>query len=711
MNDGFLSNENFITKKDLLFFKEDVLKEFRIFENNIKAKYNKNSNELENKLNDYIKKQNNLNEKINEILHLISTDKNLKEKIDNLLIFKNNTENKILTNEIQLNNLNKEFSNTVLKYDKILSDSVIYPGFIGNLCKFKTFHDFMDYCILNIKDLNTFKNKNNIDLKDYKNQLNSMINFFKSQINNILFNANKFTKEAISNSEITFNENFEKLKKKYNEIQIENSQYYNDLIEKSNSLKNEKEKLIDFKAEIFTKFQENIEKIKKENLKVLEKFKGFKEEFILIKSRFSQLSEFIKDVRFKANVNKPINKTDIDNISKKIDFQKKQKINEKEKDLLENTNLFLTNEENKTHKILKSYVYYSDNNLINMNEEKNDMQNNNKNNNINFENKTLDGFSSEEYTNINNKINENNFSNNNNEIELKFVEKDVIKNTNKNNKLYLKKSNSTNDFNSINYIENNKNNNNNNTNKNSSLEKGYINKLNNIMENEEIKKTLKINNNNNNILNKNKNSNSNQNILNKKQNNDNIRYNVPELNQEKKINEKIDDKNLNSYYFPVLNNEKEIVNLKKSNIINLKKNKQMINFSEQKNNELNKNYNNNRFIYNNFKNFNKKKRLNSARFKSNNFDSFQSHSTKNLLDPSKFQKLYSQLKQVANSNEEKKNYNVNNKIDNLKNHYSHNIHNVYNSYHQNNNKINICFSTKSSFYKNKKELLNSAENN
>ena len=114
------------------------------------------------------------------------------------------TENKILTNEIQLNNLNKEFSNSVLKYDKILSDSVIYPGFIGNLCKFKTFHDFMDYCILNIKDLNTFKNKNNIDLKDYKNQLTSMINFFKSQINNILSNANKFTKEAISNSEIIF---------------------------------------------------------------------------------------------------------------------------------------------------------------------------------------------------------------------------------------------------------------------------------------------------------------------------------------------------------------------------------------------------------------------------------------------------------------------------------------------------------------------------
>ena len=38
MNVGFLSNEKFITKKDLLFFKEDVLKEFRITENDIKTK-------------------------------------------------------------------------------------------------------------------------------------------------------------------------------------------------------------------------------------------------------------------------------------------------------------------------------------------------------------------------------------------------------------------------------------------------------------------------------------------------------------------------------------------------------------------------------------------------------------------------------------------------------------------------------------------------
>ena len=703
MNVGFLSNEKFITKKDLLFFKEDVLKEFRITENDIKTKYNKNLNNLETKLNDYIKKQNNLNEKINEILRLISTENNSKEKIENLLIFKNNIENKILTNEIQLNNLNKEFSNSVLKYDKILSDSVIYPGFIGNLCKFKTFHDYMDYCLLNIKDLNTFKNKNNIDLKDYKNQLNSMINFFKSQINNILFNANKFTKEAISNSEITFNENFEKLKKKYNEIQIENSQYYNDLIEKSNLLKNEKEKLIDFKAEIFTNFQENIEKIKKENLKVLEKFKGYKEEFILIKSRFSQLSEFIKDVRFKSNINKPINKNDIDNISKKIDFQKKQKINMKEKDYLENTNLFLTNEENNNHKILNSYVYYSDNNLINISKENYDMKNIKNNSKNILENKSFDGFSSEEYkeSNINNKIIENNISNNNNKTDLKINEQDVIKNVNKNNKLYLKKSNSTNDINSTNYIENKKNNNN-------SLEKGYLIKLYNIMENDEIKKILKNNNLNN--LNNNKNINYNQNILNKNKSSDYMRYNNLELNQEKKINEKnmnIEDKTLNSSYFPALNNnkeEKESSILKRNVIINLKKNKQMINFSEQKNNELTKYYNNNKFL--NIKK-NKKKRLNSAILKANNLDSFQSHSTKNIMDANKFQKLYSNLKQVANSNDKNKNENN----ENLKNYNSHNINNIYNLYNQNKNKKNICFSTKYSFYKNKKEISNSFDNN
>ena len=34
---------------------------------------------------------------------------------------------------------NNELHKAITKYDKLLSDSVLYPGIIGNLCKFKNF--------------------------------------------------------------------------------------------------------------------------------------------------------------------------------------------------------------------------------------------------------------------------------------------------------------------------------------------------------------------------------------------------------------------------------------------------------------------------------------------------------------------------------------------------------------------------------------------
>ena len=54
------------------------------------------------------------------------------------------------------------------------------------------------------------------------------------------------------------------------------------------------------------------------------KFEGYKKEFNLIKNRFTQLSEFIKDVRFRANLGNGITKREAFNLSNQIDFTKKQ---------------------------------------------------------------------------------------------------------------------------------------------------------------------------------------------------------------------------------------------------------------------------------------------------------------------------------------------------------------------------------------------------
>ena len=54
---------------------------------------------------------------------------------------------KLLILEIKLNQTNNELHKTITKYDKLLSNSVLYPEIIGNLCKFKNFNELIDYTL------------------------------------------------------------------------------------------------------------------------------------------------------------------------------------------------------------------------------------------------------------------------------------------------------------------------------------------------------------------------------------------------------------------------------------------------------------------------------------------------------------------------------------------------------------------------------------
>ena len=62
--------------------------------------------------------------------NIISNDKIIKDKIDKLIQFKEKTNEKIINTEFKLNQTNNELHKAITKYDKLLSDSVLYPGII-----------------------------------------------------------------------------------------------------------------------------------------------------------------------------------------------------------------------------------------------------------------------------------------------------------------------------------------------------------------------------------------------------------------------------------------------------------------------------------------------------------------------------------------------------------------------------------------------------
>lgn len=132
---------------------------------------------------------------------------------------------------------------------------------------------------------------------------------------------------------------FKLLEESLNNIKIENGQYSFDLLKKSEDLQNKINAINNIENMVNTKLKEQEGKYQKYNDDITKLFESQKSEFTLIKSRFTELSEFIKDVRFmrnlnnykgKGNQNNEINTTsflrDSRMLSRKLNFDKPQKL-------------------------------------------------------------------------------------------------------------------------------------------------------------------------------------------------------------------------------------------------------------------------------------------------------------------------------------------------------------------------------------------------
>ena len=75
-------------------------------------------------------------------------------------------------------------THNINEINKILTNTVIYPAVIGRKAKFQTFHDFIDFVVQEITQLNIFKNKNQMDsMSSFKKKIDGILETFKIQIN------------------------------------------------------------------------------------------------------------------------------------------------------------------------------------------------------------------------------------------------------------------------------------------------------------------------------------------------------------------------------------------------------------------------------------------------------------------------------------------------------------------------------------------------
>ena len=318
-----LSKSTMGKKNDLLHFKEETLRDFKEVQRKISEKYEALDLEMKEKLEAYEKRIVTYENKIMELSNLINTDKTIREKVDNLMEFKEKTDDHLITEKIRLDNFRNDLKSNVERIDQILKDSVIYPGIIGGISKYKTFHDLIDYILTQTSQTLTFREKSILDFKSYKTKLENIISSFNTQINTLLNTTSEFTKTCVKEAEERMKSIYNIFDDRLQDARIENANYAIGLEKATEVLKKELENLYVVKSELYEKVDKSMAEVKNDNTRVVKLFTGYKKNFHIMQHKFTQLADFIKDVRFRINLKEDVQRREYAHMSNMINFDKK----------------------------------------------------------------------------------------------------------------------------------------------------------------------------------------------------------------------------------------------------------------------------------------------------------------------------------------------------------------------------------------------------
>ena len=286
------SLNNIGLKTDFWNFKNEILKDIKTLEKKIAQKSLEENIIIKDELININNNIATINSKIGELSTLITVDSLVKEKVEKLDRIKDKILDKILVNEIKIKTLDKEARDSIINMNNILKETVIYPAVIGPSCKYKTFHELIDFIMNELIILGNYKEKNIMDLSSYKKKLDGIIQGFNFKIDNITKTS---TQLVLDN----FNACNEKMKELFYECNDKTEKVENNFDQKSQNLNS---RIDDLEIKII----KDINDLKNENIVNANSFKGHIDEYLILKEDFKKISEIANNLLLKDNENEEV---------------------------------------------------------------------------------------------------------------------------------------------------------------------------------------------------------------------------------------------------------------------------------------------------------------------------------------------------------------------------------------------------------------------
>ena len=379
LNRGFLNPEIASIKQDILFFKNDMLKDIRKLEEKLNLKMTNQNLMSSEQYNAFEKKMDSITTQITEINSLLVNNTNLTEKVNTLQIFKSRTEDSIFRVNARINTFQKEYRDYIDNVEILINNNLKYPGIIGKNSRFSNFRHFIDYILKYFKDFNDFKDEiRNFNFNEFKKKIISDLNDFRFAIN-----------ENYSNSILLIQRNVQDFDKRMDDLIKKNEKFLKANESKFEELENKINNYLSEYQAKFTSLEQNINEKYDEQLKEVENIKNLKNEFIeemeKIKTKFEEIkkNEESKDINNENNfLLKIINNNYISESQKGTEEN-----NNIENDNYKNLQKLLIEQKEESQAVLKSRNF---NNQKNEHQKMNNiiklllLNNNNNNNKINL---------------------------------------------------------------------------------------------------------------------------------------------------------------------------------------------------------------------------------------------------------------------------------------------------------------------------------------
>ena len=298
-----------ITRNDLNFFQNEILKDMKSMEKKLNEKITIISTNFQNTSLLMDQKYENIKVKLDEIEKSLES-KNAMETINNKLEkFNSKLEEKIVFYNTKIAKIERDLSNACFKYDKIFLNNISSPGLIGDGCPYPSMKVFLEYMNNKMKEMLSSKEKFAIDFRSYEDWVKQTLDKFREELIDTKNKHLNLIGKEIAQYDKRSLEKMNMVEDKLNSIKIENGAYNFNFKKKSEELE---EKLV-----LFQNISDNI----------INKYNECKREYLQIKHKFNDLSKYFKTMKLIAPNN---NREFYDEMSKRVSIgmnKKQQKRN------------------------------------------------------------------------------------------------------------------------------------------------------------------------------------------------------------------------------------------------------------------------------------------------------------------------------------------------------------------------------------------------